>query len=87
MSETEYHEALENAENKTTVLCKRRPFQMNTVPYNTVILQLLKSNMNIKFLTGIYAILTYLISYIIKPKDTTSEFMKKAWIESYGRNV
>ena len=62
-------------------------YNLNTVPYNTVILQLLKSNMNIKFLTGIYAILTYLISYISKPKDTTSEFMKKAWKESYGRNA
>ena len=77
MSEAEYHEALENTEKKTIVLNKRRPCEMNTVPYNTVILQLLKSNMNVQYVTGIYAMLTYLTSYFCKPEHTMSELMKK----------
>ena len=54
VSEAEYHEALENPEKKATVLYKPRLCEMNIVLYNTVILQLLKSKMNIQFVTGIY---------------------------------
>lgn len=87
MSEAEYHEALENAEKKTTVLYKSRLCEMNIVPYNTAILQLLKSNMNVQFVTGIYVMLTYLTSYLCKPEHTMSELIKKASKESYWRNV
>ena len=59
---------------------------MNIVLYNTVVLQLLKSTMNIQFVTGIYVILTYLASYLCKPEHTVSELMKKASKESYRRN-
>ena len=86
MSEAEYHEALENAEKKTTVLYKSRLCEMNIVPYNTAILQLLKSNMNVQFVTGIYVMLTYLTSYLCKPEHTMSELIK-ASKESYWRNV
>ena len=56
------------------------------VPCNAVIIQLLKSDMNIQFVTGIYAMLTYLTSYLCEPEHM-SELMKKALKESYGRNV
>ena len=60
---------------------------MNIGPYNTVILMLLKSNMNIQFVTGVYAMLTYLTSYLCKPEHTMSELMKKVSKEAYGKEV
>ena len=54
-------------------------------PYDTIILKLFKSNMNIQFVTGIYAMLIYLTSYLCKPEHTMSELMKKASKEAYGK--
>ena len=48
---------------------------------------LLKSNMNIQFVTGVYAMLTYLTSYLCKPEHTMSELMKKVSKEAYGKEV
>ena len=87
MSEAKYHEALKNAEIKTTVLCKRRSCEMNIVSNNTVILQLLKLNVNIQFVNGIYGILTYLTSSLHKPEHAVSQLMKKASKLFYGRNL
>ena len=43
--------------------------------------------MNIQFVTGIYAMLTYLTPYLCKHEHTMSALMKKASKESYDRNV
>ena len=47
-------------------------------PYDTVILKLLKSNLTLQFVTGVYAMLTYL---------AVSEFIKKASKEAYGKDI
>ena len=44
-----------------TVLYKCRQCELNIVLYDAVILKLLKSLMNIQFMTGVNAMLTYLI--------------------------
>ena len=63
---------------KVSILYKRKPCEVNIGPYNTVILKLLKSNMNLQFVTkGVYAMLTYLMS----------ELMKKASNEDYGKDI
>ena len=87
VTEEEYHYALGCAEKKISIVYKRRPSEVNIGPYNTVILKLLKSNMNIQFVTGIYAMLTYLTSYLCKPEHTMSELMKKASKEAYGKDI
>ena len=56
-------------------------------PYNTIILKILKSNINIQFVTGLYAMLTYLTSYLCKPEHTMSELMQKALKEAYGKDI
>ena len=43
--------------------------------------------MNIQFVTGVYAMLTYLTSYLCKPEHTMSELMKKASKEAYGKGI
>ena len=56
MSEAEYSEALEK---KIIVLYKRRPYEMDIELDNTFILHLLELKLNIQFVTGTYAMLTY----------------------------
>ena len=74
----QYDSASGYLEKKVSILYKRKPCQVNIGSYNTVILKLLKSNINLQFVTGVYAMLTYLISYLCKPKHTISELMKMA---------
>ena len=59
---------------------------MNIVSHNTVILQLLKSNVNIEFVNVIFAILKYLTSFH-KPEDAVSQLTRKASKEFYGRHL
>ena len=56
VSEAEYSEALEK---KIIVLYKRRPYEMDIELDNTFILHLLELKLNIQFVTGTYAMLTY----------------------------
>ena len=87
VSDTDYYNALEYFQNKVSIVYKRKPSEVNISPYNTVILKLLKSNMNIQFVTGVYAMLTYLTSYLCKPERTMSELMKKASKEAYNKDI
>ena len=70
---------------KISILYKGKPCEVNIGPYDTVILKLLKTNMNLQFVTGVYAMLTYLTSYLCKPEHAMSERMKKASKEAYRR--
>ena len=65
-------------EKKFSILYKRKPRGVNIGPYNTNILKLLKPNMNVQFVTGVYAMLTYLTSCLCKSEHGMSELMKKA---------
>ena len=64
--------ALGCVEKKVSILYKRKPCDINIGPYNTVILKLLKANMNLQFVTDVYAMLTYLTSYLSKPEHALS---------------
>ena len=72
---------------KASILSKRNPFEMNIGSYNTVTLKLLKSNMNLQFVTGTYAILGYLTSYLCNPEHAMSKLMKKTSKEAYGKDI
>ena len=72
---------------KTTILYKRKPKEKWISPYNTVLLSLMKSNMNIQFVTGVYGLLAYLTSYLCKPEHKASELMKKAAKEASGLDL
>ena len=83
----QYDNALGCVEKKVSILFKRKPSEVNIGPYNTVILKLLKGNMNLQFVTGVYAMLTYLMSYLCKPEHAMSEPMKKASKEAYEKDI
>ena len=43
--------------------------------------------MNLQFVTGVYAMLTYGTSYLCKPEHAVSELMEKASKEAYGKDI
>ena len=87
VSEDDYYDALDYMTNKVTVVYKRKPREKNVSTYNPVVLSLMKSNMNIQFITGYYGLLKYLTSYMCKPERATSELMKKAAKEATNAGV
>ena len=51
-----------------------------------VILNLLKVDMSLQYMTGICAMLTY-STYLCKPEHCTSESMNEASKEAYNKNM
>ena len=43
--------------------------------------------MNLQIVTGVYAMLTYLTSYLCKREHTVSKLMRKASKEIYGKDI
>ncbi|XP_066913784.1 uncharacterized protein [Clytia hemisphaerica] len=87
LSRDEYFSALDTVQRKLTVIYKRKPQETNIGPYNTVIISLLQSNMNIQYVTNMYAVLAYITSYMCKPERNMSELMQKAHKEASGKAV
>ena len=87
ISEEEYENAMDTMQKNTTILYKRQANEINVVPYNTVLLTLLRSNMNIQFVTGSYGLLTYLTAYMCKDDKNMSELMKKASKEASSGDI
>ena len=86
-TEEQYDYALGCVEKTVSVLYKRKPREVNIGSYNTVILKLLKSNMNLQFVTDVHAMLTYLTSYLCKPEHAMTKLMKKTLKKAYGKNI
>ena len=78
LSEQKYENAMKSMQKNTSIHHKRRPNELNISPYNTVLLSLLRANMNIQFVTGVYGLLTYLTSYLCKPEKAMRKLTKKA---------
>ena len=83
----QYYNALSEAEKDASVVYKRSVSDILIGPYNTVIFSCLKANMNIQYITSVYALLTYLTSYLCKPEHNMGELMRKASKEAYGNDV
>ena len=71
---------------KGLYIYKQKSCEANIGPYNTVILKFLRSNMNLQFVTPVYAMLTYPTLYLCKPEHTVSELIKKVSKEAYGKD-
>ena len=75
MSEYDFYDDLHKSYRKLSIHYKRNTNEKDISPYNTVILSLMKSNMNLQYVTGIYGLLTYLTSYLCKSERTMGELM------------
>ena len=76
VTQDEYDNAMNTMQKSTTIHYKRQPNEIMISPYNTVLLSVLKANMNLQFVTGVYGLLTYLTAYLCKPEKVMSELMK-----------
>ena len=56
-------------------------------PYNSVLLNLVKSNLNLQFVTEIYGLLAYLCSYLCKEEGKLGEIMRNVVKELPVLNV
>ena len=83
----QYDNVLGCVEKKVSILYKRKPCEVNIGSYNTLTLKLLKSNVNLQFVTGLYAMLTYLTSHFCKPEHAMSKLMKKASKKAYMEKI
>ena len=72
---------------KVSILYKQKPCEINTGLYNAIILKLLKSSMNIQFVTGVYAMFIYLTSYLRKPEHAVSDLIEKASRKAYRNDI
>ena len=84
---SQYNDALEVMENKVSVVYQRKLNEGFISPYNTILLSLLKSNMNLQFVTGIYGMISYLTKYLCKPENRMSELMKKVSKEADNHDI
>ena len=84
VTEDDYIQAMRR---KISIIYKRKPNKTMISRYNTVLLNLMKSNMNLQFVTGIYGLLAYLCSYMSKEERKLGEIMRKVVEESPGLNV
>ncbi|XP_062618879.1 uncharacterized protein LOC134280486 [Saccostrea cucullata] len=87
ITEEDYINALKISKNRTTVIMKRSISEVYVNNYNPYILQALRSNMDIQFITNVWACIAYLTSYICKPERSMSEMMRKACKESENKSM
>ena len=78
VAEEQHDNTLSCVEKSVAVVHNPKPCEVNIGSYNTGILKLFQAHMNTQFVTGAYAMLTYLAFYLCKPEHTMSELMIKA---------
>ena len=86
VTEDKYIQALETMKRKISIIYKRKLNEMMISPHNTVLLNLIKSNMNLQFVTGIYGLLVHLCSYMCKEEGKLGEIMRKVAKQLPGLN-
>jgi hypothetical protein len=77
VSEESYTKALKGSL-MTTVILKRSPSETSVNPYNSIIIKALRANMDIQYITDVWACVAYITSYKCKPERSMSELMRNA---------
>ena len=83
----QYDNAFEVMDNRVSIIYKRKLNEGCISPYHTVLLSLVKSNMNIQFVTGIYGVILQLTKLMIKVENRMSELMKKVSKEAANQDI
>ena len=58
------------------VLLKRKPKEININNYNTILMNAWQANLDVQFITNVYACVMYVASYISKPEKTLGDVLK-----------
>ena len=78
ISNSDYEDALSVSRKRASIVLKRKPFEASINPYNPYILKALRSNMDIQYITDVWACIAYITSYMCKPEREMSELMRNA---------
>ena len=85
ISEERYIEALIWAKTKNgqpAVLLKRKPSEVNINNYNKTLMKAWEANLDVQFVTNVYACVMYVASYISKAERTLGDVLKAVSSES-----
>jgi hypothetical protein len=81
-----YINAIRSSLNSNTVFIKQSPYEIRINNYNRDVLRLWRANMDIQFVTDIYACAAYITSYVAKSARGTSDLLNKAIDEAKRGN-
>ena len=79
VTESVYMEALKwikTRNGQPVVLLKRKPKEININNYNTTLMNAWQANLDVQFITNVYACVMYVASYISKPEKTLGDVLK-----------
>nr|XP_029718435.1 uncharacterized protein LOC115261217 [Aedes albopictus] len=81
MLEHEYLTALKSSINKLTIFYKRRSCEVDINTYNTTILNLMESNVDLQLVVDEYAVAHYIVDYVAKGEAGLSKGLKDLQVE------
>ena len=74
----EYILAIRSSLKSTTIFLKRTPNEIRVNAYNPAVIKAWRANMDIQFVTNVYACAVYIASYVTKSQRGMSELLRKA---------
>ena len=86
----EYILAIRSSLKSTTIFLKRTPSEIRVNAYNPALIKAWRANMDIQFVTNVYACAMYIASYVTKSQRGMSELLRKAADEAKlndGNNI
>ena len=86
----EYILAIRSSLKSTTIFLKRTPSEIRVNAYNPALMKAWRANMDIQFVTNVYACAMYIASYATKSQRGMSEMLRKAADEAKlndGNNI
>ena len=86
----EYILAIRSSLKSTTIFLKRTPSEIRVNAYNPVLIKAWRANMDIQFVTNVYACAMYIAAYVTKSQRGMSELLRKAADEAKlndGNNI
>ena len=86
----EYILAVRSSLKSTTIFLKRTPSEIRVNAYNPALIKAWRANMDIQFVTNVYACAMYIASYVTKSQREMSELLRKAADEAKlndGNNI
>ena len=87
VAENEYIKALSISSSGNILMLKRNPNEIYTNNYNPEMLRAWNANMDIQIALDPYAVITYVVSYVLKDETGMTKFLKDALNSQTGKSI
>ena len=87
VKENEYVDALSISSSGNVLVLKRSPKEIYTNNYNPEMLKAWNANMDIQIALDPYAVITYVVSYVLKDETGMTKFLKEALNLQTGKSI